>query len=129
MLTPTTKRITRPALTLMELLVVMTILIALAGIVVPMLPNLLTKAHDSTVTTNISELQKMISGFFASNLAYPDQFDSCMDTGGNIYQGMIWATNNPNGFSALQFTPLTGTGVPANNGTTAFTASTLQAGE
>ena len=119
----------RRGLTLIELLVVLVILIAVAGIVTALMPNMLTRAHDSTVATNITEVEKAVSGFFTVNLAYPDQFDSCMDTSGKIYQGMIWATNNPNGFSALSFTPVTGTGVPASNSTTAFTASTLQAGE
>jgi type II secretory pathway pseudopilin PulG len=114
---------------LIELLVVMVILIALAGVLVPMLPNMLTRSHDSSVVTNITEAEKSIGGFFTVNLAYPDQFDSCMDTNGNIYQGMIWATNNPNGWSALTFTPVTGSGVPTANGTTAFVAGTLAAGE
>ena len=116
-------------LTLVELLVVLVILIAVAGVVVPMLPNLLTRGHDAAVATNIAEVEKALTGFFTANLAYPDQFDTCMDTSGKIYQGMIWAANNPNGFGNLTFTPVTGTGVPAENGTTAFTASTLQAGE
>ena len=108
----------RAGLTLMELVVVLVVLIALAGIVVPMLPNLLTNAHDATVTTNVTGVNQAIQGYFAVNLKYPDQFDSLVDTNGNIYVGCIWAPGNQ--FSSLTFTPISGTGVPPANGTTAL---------
>jgi Tfp pilus assembly protein PilE len=117
----------RAGLTLMELVVVLVILVALAGIVVPMMPNLLTNAHDATVTTNISEVNRAVGSYFTINLAYPDQFDSMVDTNGAMYTGAIWAPGNQ--FSALTFTPVTGGGAPAANGTQAFTLGTLQAGE
>jgi len=85
----------RRGLTLMELVVVMVILIALAGLVLPLLPSLLTKAHDSVTTTNISEVGKTIEGFFNANLAYPDQFDSLVDASGAMYTGLIFNSLNP----------------------------------
>src|SRR5208282_5533765 len=48
----------RPGLTLIELIVVMMILIALAGLLIPMLPGMLTRAHTSTCSTNIGECDK-----------------------------------------------------------------------
>jgi type II secretory pathway pseudopilin PulG len=91
----TTSRMRRSALTLMELLVVLVILMAVAGIVVPMLPNLLTKAHDATTVTNISEVNKAIMSYQALNLAYPDQFDSLCDTSGKEYAGCIFNPSQP----------------------------------
>jgi type II secretory pathway pseudopilin PulG len=79
----------RAGLTLMELTVVMVILIALASILLPLLPSFLTKAHDVTTTTNISEIDKAVSGYFNANLAYPNYFDSLM-TGTSIYPGMTF---------------------------------------
>jgi type II secretory pathway pseudopilin PulG len=79
----------------MELLVVLVVLIALAGIVVPMLPNMLTKAHDATTVTNIAEVNKAIMSYQTLNLAYPDQFDSLTDTTGNEYIGAIFNPAQP----------------------------------
>jgi type II secretory pathway pseudopilin PulG len=85
----------RRALTLMELVVVLVILIAVAGVVLPMLPSFLTKTHDAVTTTNISEVDKAIGGFFAANLAYPDLFDSLVDSSGNMYAGLLFNSKNP----------------------------------
>lgn len=66
----------RKALTLLELVVVLVILVALAGVLVPMMPGVLGKAHTSSGATNIMELTKWIETYHAVNLKYPDQFDS-----------------------------------------------------
>lgn len=109
-------------LTLMELVVVLVILIALAGVLLPMLPSFLTKTHDSVTTTNITEVDKAITGFLSTNLAYPDQFDSLIDTKGAMYTGAVFnAANpfNPTGTAALTFTP-SGNNTPGSVGTNAF---------
>lgn len=49
-------RCRRAGLSLMELVVVMAILIALAGLVVAILPSMLTRAHTSTHAANIAEI-------------------------------------------------------------------------
>jgi hypothetical protein len=72
----------RAGLTLMELVVVMMILVALAGILIPLLPSMLTRAHVSTHTTNVTEISKLVLMYNATNNAFPDQWDSMVDPGG-----------------------------------------------
>jgi type II secretory pathway pseudopilin PulG len=60
----------------MELVVVMVILIALAGILLPLFPTLLTKAHTSTAATNMSELSKAVQLYYNSNLQLPYNLDN-----------------------------------------------------
>jgi prepilin-type N-terminal cleavage/methylation domain-containing protein len=66
----------RPGLTLIELVVVMVILAAVAGIVLPLLPNMVGRAHTTTGATNIAEAAKAIQTYEAIHLAYPTNFDS-----------------------------------------------------
>ena len=66
----------RRGLTLMELVVVMVILIALAGILLPLFPSMLTRAHTSTSATNMSELSKSISTYMATELQLPYNLDN-----------------------------------------------------
>lgn len=65
----------RPGLTLMELVVVLTILIALAAIVVPLFPNLLRRAHKATDATQTSEVTKAVQMYWAVNVGYPSEWD------------------------------------------------------
>ena len=120
------RRALRRGLTLMELVVVLVILIALAGVVLPMLPSFLTKTHDSVTTTNISEVSKTIQEFFNANLAYPDQFDSLIDSAGNMYAGLIFNSNNP--VSQNTFTPVGTVATTGSNGQGLYTG-TLSAGQ
>ena len=69
----------RSGLTLIELVVVMTVLAALAAIVIPMFPNLLRRAHKVSDATNTSELAKAIQTHQAMFLSYPDQYDLLTD--------------------------------------------------
>ena len=57
------RRAKEAGLTLIELLVVLAVLIALAGIVVPQLPNMLTRSHSAAASTNIPELNKSFQSF------------------------------------------------------------------
>ena len=70
----------RRGLTLIELVVVMLILAAVAGIVLPLLPGMVTRAHTSTGATNVSELAKAIQTHEAMYLSYPTNFDSLVVT-------------------------------------------------
>ena len=69
----------RQALTLIELIVVMMILIALAGLLVPMLPSMLTRAHTSTCSTNMAECCKAITTYQALYQSYPNNWDALTD--------------------------------------------------
>ena len=69
----------RRGLTLIELIVVLLILVALAGILVPMLPGMLTRAHTSSGATNTSEINKFIQTYEQLYFAYPNNFDALGD--------------------------------------------------
>ena len=80
----------RKGLTLLELVTVVAILIALVGVLVPLLPNLLYQAHTANGATNISELQKAIETYHSCNLSYPDGYDSLLLPAGSIPSSMMW---------------------------------------
>src|SRR5262245_54827325 len=82
MLTRTKRTMARRGLTLMELVVVMTVLAALVAIVVPMFPNLLRRSHKIGDATNASEVAKQVQLHQAMYLSYPDEFD-LMTTAGS----------------------------------------------
>lgn len=73
------RNVSRRGLTLIELIVVMMILIALAGLLVPMLPSMLTRAHTSTCSTNMGETVRAITNYQALYSQYPSNFDALSD--------------------------------------------------
>jgi len=75
----TMKRL-RKGLTLIELVVVLAILVALAGILVPLLSGYLERAHGASASTNIGELVKTIETFHHKNQTYPDGWDSLLNS-------------------------------------------------
>ena len=78
------KRSFPAGLTLLELVVVMGILTALAAILVPLMPNLLRRADKATDATQSSELAKAIQLCQATTYGYPDQFDALVDSSGKL---------------------------------------------
>jgi Tfp pilus assembly protein PilE len=90
----------RRGLTLMELVVVLVILIGLAGIVVPMLPSMLTRTHTATAATNMGEIAKRIGEYQGLyNVQYPDGWDTLLDGTGNVAL-YIQQSINPNSTTA-----------------------------
>jgi prepilin-type N-terminal cleavage/methylation domain-containing protein len=79
LLQPRAKAGIRRGLTLIELLVVLMILIALAGLLAPMLPSMLTRAHTSTCSTNISSTGQAILQFQTLYSQYPNNWDALGD--------------------------------------------------
>lgn len=75
----------RHGLTLLELVVVMVILIALAGIIVPMLPGMLGKAHSAAHSTNINELNKAWELYNMTYRGYPNGLDSLIDGESHVF--------------------------------------------
>jgi len=71
----------RRGLTLLELVVVMLILVALAGILVPMLPGMLGRAHTSTGATNMDEINKLFLTHYAMEQGYPTGLDNLVNDG------------------------------------------------
>src|SRR5687767_2231172 len=74
----------RRGLTLIELVVVMVILAAVAGIVLPLLPNMIARAHPTPCATNACEISKAIQTHEGLFLQYPDAFDSLTEPSGAI---------------------------------------------
>lgn len=75
----------RKGLTLLELIVVLTVLVALAGILLPTLPNLLRSSHVAVCSTNIPQLNKAVTTFaFLGTGQHPDQLDTMVDGTGAI---------------------------------------------
>ena len=120
-------RISRSGLTLIELVVVLVILIAVAGVLLPMLPAFLTKTHDAVTTTNIAEVDKAVTGFLSTNLGYPNLVDSLVDGAGNMYAGMLFNPLNPN--SANTFTPVGTVAVTGNGGQAIYGPVPLSPGQ
>ncbi|MFO0930877.1 MAG: type II secretion system protein [Gemmataceae bacterium] len=79
MLVPPRATLRRPGLTLMELIIVMTILIALAAIIVPLLPGLIGRAERAARATNSQEIYKTIQTFQAAWTKYPNDWDALTD--------------------------------------------------
>jgi len=66
----------RPGLTLMELVVVLGILIALAAILIPLFPSMIGRAHKASEATNTSELNKAMQLHAGLNNGnFPDGYD------------------------------------------------------
>src|SRR5438067_1586594 len=104
----------RRGLTLIELIVVLVILVALAGILIPMLPNMLSRSHTATGATNNSEINKFVQTYEQLYQSYPTDLDNLAGTGapvdylpgGNV-AGQITAGN----LTAEQAKALTAAGI------------------
>lgn len=84
--------------TLLEMVVVMAILIALAAVLIPMLPEYLGKANQSAAAANMSELEKFIMVFRTTYNRNPNHFDSLLTDGGAAVSGLIpGGSSNPGG--------------------------------
>lgn len=79
------RRAPRLGLTLLELVVVMTILIALAGILVALFPGFLNLAHTSTGATNMPELNKVFQMHRQVQRGWPNYLDNLVDDAGSLY--------------------------------------------
>lgn len=66
----------RAGLTLLELVVVLTILVAIGALLVPMLPNFVHRANIASCTVNIPELDKMVQTYQNLYAEYPDNMDN-----------------------------------------------------
>jgi type II secretory pathway pseudopilin PulG len=86
----------------LELVVVMAILVALAAILVPMLPEFVGKANQSAAASNMNELDRFIMTFRATYERNPNHFDSLMNEGGVAMSGIV-----PSGGGALATFSLT----------------------
>ncbi|MBL8795615.1 MAG: hypothetical protein JNM56_17045 [Planctomycetia bacterium] len=74
----------RPALTLMELVVVIAILALLGGLVISILPNLLKRTHLAKCSDTIAALNAAWMRAYALNVRYPDGYDSLLAASGSV---------------------------------------------
>lgn len=81
---PARRGTTRHGLTLLELVVVMAVLVAIAAILVPLLPEYLGKGNQSAGATNAGELEKGIQTFRVTYSRHPNYFDSLLTTSGAL---------------------------------------------
>lgn len=77
-------------LTLIELIVVLTILVALGGIAIGLAPDLLTRTHVAASVTNVTEVTKAFYTYTILNSGrIPSGFDSLVDgTSSSIYSAL-----------------------------------------
>lgn len=85
----------RRGLTLIELIVVLVILTAVAGILLPQLPNILGRTSGAVGATNINEAVKAIQQYEALNFAFPSDWDSLLTSGGQLFEGLDSNANGP----------------------------------
>lgn len=71
-------RMNRNAFTLVELIVVLTILVGLAGVLIPAVTDMIARTNRSTSAINISEVAGAIQRYDAQYMSYPNNFDSLM---------------------------------------------------
>jgi type II secretory pathway pseudopilin PulG len=69
----------RSGFTLLELVVVMFILMALAAIIVPLFPSMVERAHRASQATNESEITKAVQLYQGLYGNYPDGYDLLTD--------------------------------------------------
>jgi len=80
----------RRGLTLMELVVVLTILVVLGGLVIAAFPNLLKRTHLATHADTIANLNNIWNQSHAMNSRYPDVYDSLLDnTGTTLHTRLV----------------------------------------
>jgi len=79
----------RSALTLVELLVVLAVLVILAGIVLPKLDGVLSKAHSGQGAAAIGDVARAMETYRTLNGRYPTQFDSMMQSNTARYAGLL----------------------------------------
>lgn len=79
-------------MTLLELAVVLAILVAVAGIIVPLLPNMMHQANVPACTANITELDKMIQTQSSMYSTYPNRMDNLTGGSGLVSYVLTGAT-------------------------------------
>ncbi|GIW82279.1 MAG: hypothetical protein KatS3mg105_4086 [Gemmatales bacterium] len=79
----------RLALTLMELVVVLAILVILAGMIIANLDGILSKGHSAQGASVIGELMRLMDSYRAIHGRYPDIYDSMLNASGTPYEHLL----------------------------------------
>ncbi|QGJ70084.1 Hypothetical protein PBC10988_17730 [Planctomycetales bacterium 10988] len=69
----------RAGFTVLELVIVLSILVILAGLALQVMPNLLYRTHLAQCSDTISEMNKAWMRSYVLNVRYPDSYDSMLD--------------------------------------------------
>ncbi|QGJ70085.1 Hypothetical protein PBC10988_17740 [Planctomycetales bacterium 10988] len=69
----------RAGFTVLELVIVLSILVILAGLVLQVMPNLLARTHLAQCSDTIAEINKAWNRSYVLNVRYPDAYDSLLD--------------------------------------------------
>jgi len=98
-------------LTLIEIVVVLAILVALSGLIVPLISGLGHQTNASANATLIADVNRAIGTFFArpsERNQYPDQWDSLLNTSGGLFDQLHPALNgsNPDVFGPALLEPV-----------------------
>ncbi|MEM8711989.1 MAG: type II secretion system protein [Planctomycetota bacterium] len=80
----------RSGLTLIELVVVITILTAIGGLLVPVIGGMMSRTHFAKCAVTIPDLTRQISRSFTGNLRYPNRWDSLISNvdGTSLYPNL-----------------------------------------
>lgn len=121
----------RRGMTLIELVVVMVILVAMAGILIPTLTGMSSRAHTSSGATNLGEIAKAIQTYEAQYIGYPNNFDSLVTdlSAATLSNTIVGRTSNPDltttqlsatsgTLAALQTSGITSVTMMSNSGAT-----------
>lgn len=97
-------------LTLLELVVVLVVLAALAGLLIPMFPSIFQKTHAGQGAGNLAEINKFIETYKGLNFSYPDGLDSLIDEDGNLLPYLPYVAG-PGAGAGLTVIDLSSTGI------------------
>ncbi|MEI6234547.1 MAG: prepilin-type N-terminal cleavage/methylation domain-containing protein [Planctomycetota bacterium] len=75
----------RPGFTLIEMLLVVAILVALAGLVLPKLDKEQLRANKGIAANNMTGVSRYIQTYRIRHNKYPDRWDSLVDGSGNLW--------------------------------------------
>ena len=116
------------AFTLIELCIVLVILVACAGIMIPFMNGYVDKAHSGAAASNIESITRQVEAYKVKHLfkGYPDHPDSLVKSDGTIWTGVPTAAQalvTPAPLTAAQVQSLNDAGI-----TTLMDSSTLVPG-
>ncbi len=97
----------RSGLTLIELVVVLAVLVALAGLIIGNFPGIIRKASRSSSATSVQDVSRAVQYMYTTTLKYPTGFDSLLGVDGALFAKLPSGPAGPVG-GQLTVGPLAG---------------------
>lgn len=97
-------------LTLVELVVVLAILVALSGLITPLVSGMLGQTNSATNATLVGDVNRAVGTHWARHEKYPSNWDSLVTVGGSLYGSLsttLLGTTTPGATAILQTAALT----------------------